>query len=140
MLQNISAMLGGRAAEKMIFNEMTAGASNDIEKATSLARSMVIELGMSDLGPINWGPQYDYDEMGTPKFYEPQNVSPSMQEKIDAEVQRIMDNAYAEAQQLLKKHKTKLKSVAEKLLEVETVDRDEFEKIVGAKPGDKKKK
>ena len=138
MMQNITAMLGGRAAEEMIFNEMTAGASNDIEKATSLARAMIVELGMSDLGPINWGPQYDYDDMGTPKYYEPTHVSPAMQEKIDQRVKELIENAYKDAQSLLQKHKKELEAVAKKLLETETVDRDQFEKIVGHKSEEKK--
>lgn len=138
MLQNITAMLGGRAAEKLIFDEMTAGASNDIEKATALARSMVVELGMSELGPINWGPQYDYDEMGRPKYYEPQQVSPSMQEKIDKQVEQIIDDSYAQAQTILKQNRDHLKKIAKQLLKTETLDREQFEKIVGPKPEDKK--
>ena len=64
MLQRISAMLGGRAAEEIIFNEITSGASNDIEVATRLARAMVVDFGMSELGPVNLGPQYDADQFG----------------------------------------------------------------------------
>ena len=131
--EQIAAMLGGRAAEELIFNEMTSGASNDIEQATRLARAMVVEFGMSTLGPINLGPQYDADEMGKAMYYEPANVSPAMQEKVDAEIKNIMDAAYKEAVLLVKKNKVKLDKVAEELLRTETLDRDQFEKIVGKK-------
>src|SRR4030042_3993231 len=100
------AMLGVRAAEEIIFNEMTSGASNDIEKATQLARAMVVEYGMSSLGPINLGPQYDIDEMGKAQWYEPAQVSPAMQEKVDNEIKAIIDTAYKEAVQLVKEHRS----------------------------------
>ena len=133
MLQQITAMLGGRAAEKIVFDEMTSGASNDIEKATQLARAMVVNFGMSSLGPVNLGPQYDYDEMGKQLWYEPAQVSPAMQEKVDLEVKMIMDDGYKEALSLIKKFRKKLDKVAERLLEKETLEREEFEKIVGEK-------
>lgn len=133
MLQQITAMLGGRAAEEVVFKEMTSGASNDIEKATQLARAMVMEFGMSALGPINLGPQYDSDEMGKQMWYEPASVSPSMQEKVDAEVNKIIDSGYKSAILLIKKERKTLDAVAKALLRKETIDRDEFEKIVGKK-------
>ncbi|RLC31689.1 cell division protein FtsH, partial [Candidatus Woesebacteria bacterium] len=71
ILQQITAMLGGRASEEEIFDEMTSGASNDIEQATRLARAMVVSFGMSSLGPIDFGPQTNYDEMGKPNWFEP---------------------------------------------------------------------
>ena len=130
-------MMGGRAAEQLVFNEMTAGASNDIEKATKLARAMVIEFGMSDLGPVNLGPQYDIDDMGKTSWYEPAQVSPAMQEKIDGEVNKIIEKAYKEAKLIVEKQRKKLDKVAERLLKHETIDKEEFEKIVGEKPKDK---
>jgi cell division protease FtsH len=137
ILEQITAMLGGRAAEEIIFNEMTSGASNDIEKATSLARAMVVDFGMSDLGPINLGPQYDEDEMGKAQWYEPAQISPAMQEKVDNEIKKIVDNAYKKAILVVKKEKKVLDAVVEKLLVKETLDRDEFEKIVGKKETEK---
>lgn len=133
IIQQITAMLGGRAAEEFKFAEMTSGASNDIEQATRLARAMVVEFGMSPLGPINLGPQYDADEMGKAMFYEPANVSPAMQEKVDGEIKKIVDAAYKEAVVLVKKNRIKLDKVAEGLLKYETLDREGFEKIVGKK-------
>jgi len=130
LTQQVAAMLGGRAAEELVFNEMTAGAANDIEKATRLARSMVIDLGMSSLGPINFGPLGDGDSQG---FIEQSQVSQAMQEKVDQEVKKIIDKAYKEAASLIKKHRKVLDKVAEKLMEQETLDRSEFEKIVGKK-------
>jgi cell division protease FtsH len=130
MLDQIAAMLGGRAAEQMIFNEMTSGASNDIERATALARAMVTDFGMSSLGPINLSPQPD-PEYGP--FGDSGSVSDAMQEKVDAEVKSIIDTGYKQAVALLKKYKKPLDAVAVALLKKETLDRDDFEKIVGNK-------
>lgn len=133
LLQQVTAMLGGRAAEEIVFNEMTAGAANDIEKATQLTRAMVVEFGMSSLGPINLGPQYDYDEIGKANWYEPAQISPQMQERVDKEVSQIIDSCYKEATAIVKRKKKVLTEIVDKLLEKETLDRDEFEKIVGKK-------
>jgi cell division protease FtsH len=133
ILQQITAMLGGRAAEEMVFDEMTSGASNDIEQATRLARAMVVNFGMSSLGPIDLGPQMDYDEMGKPSFYEPAKVSPAMQEKIDNEIKNIVDSCYKEATSIIKKKRKTLDKVGETLLKKETLGKEDFEKIVGKK-------
>ncbi len=133
LLQQIAAMLGGRAAEQVVFGEMTAGASNDIDQATRLARAMVVDFGMSDLGPVNLGPQYDVDIMGKAQWFEPAQVSPAMQEKIDKEVGSIIDSAYKKAISLVKKERKKIDGVVDMLLKKETLDRDDFEKIVGKK-------
>ncbi|KKR30355.1 MAG: ATP-dependent zinc metalloprotease FtsH [Candidatus Woesebacteria bacterium GW2011_GWA1_39_8] len=137
ILQQITAMLGGRAAEKLVFDEMTSGASNDIEQATRLARAMVVDFGMSDLGPVNLGPQYDIDEMGKAQWYEPAQVSQAMQEKIDKEIGKIIDVAYKEAVEIVKGQRKILDKVVDGLLVKETLDRDDFEKIVGKKNGGK---
>lgn len=134
LTQQIVAMLGGRAAEEIIFGDITAGASNDIEQATRVARAMVEDFGMSSLGPINLGPQSAYDDFGNVNWMEPSPVSPSMQEKIDTEVKRIIDTAYKNALVIVKKYKKTVDIVAEALLKEETIDRDAFEKLVGAKP------
>jgi cell division protease FtsH len=137
ILQQIIAMLGGRAAEEIVFDEMTSGASNDIEQATRLARAMVVNFGMSSLGPIDLGPQMDYDEIGRPEWYEPANVSPAMQEKIDNEIKKIVDNAYKESVALVRANRKTLDKVVEALLKKETLDREDFEKIVGKKSSPK---
>ncbi len=130
LLSQITAMLGGRAAEEVVFGEMTSGAANDIEKATSIARAMVVEFGMSDLGPLNLGPQYDVSEFGKTEWYEPANISPSMQEKVDLEIKKIVDTSYQEALKLVKTKRKELDAVVDELLRKETLTRDEFEKIV----------
>lgn len=134
LLEQITAMLGGRAAEEVVFGDITAGASNDIEHATRVARAMVVDFGMSSLGPINLGPQVGYDDFGNPNWMEPAQVSPSMQEKIDMEIKRIMDSSHKTATAIIKKNKKILDKVVAKLLEEETLDRGEFEKVVGPKP------
>jgi len=129
-------MLGGRAAEEVVFDEMTSGASNDIAQATKIARAMVIEFGMSDLGPINLGPDMGLGDFGQMEWYEQAANSPSMQEKIDNETKKILDARYKLAVKLIKEKRKLLDKVSEKLTEVETLDRDEFEKIVGDKKAD----
>lgn len=130
MLDQLAAMLGGRAAEELIFNEMTSGASNDIQKVTQLARAMVTEFGMSSLGPINLGSQSDPDEM---PWSDAGKVSQAMQEKIDLEISKIIGVAYKKAVALVKEKKSLLDKVASKLLEKETLEKEDFEEIVGKK-------
>ena len=135
LLEQITAMMGGRAAEEVEFNELSAGAANDIDQATRIARAMVVDFGMSSLGPIDLGPQYDSDEMGRSSWYEPANISQATQEKVDKEVLDIIETCHKNSISLVKKYKSKLDSVAKELLEKETLDRDQFEKIVGKKNG-----
>jgi cell division protease FtsH len=130
LLQEISSMLGGRAAEELIFNEMTTGASNDIDKATSVAKDMVMEFGMSDIGPINFGPDMDATEWGG-KYYTENQLSQETQNKIDREIKRIIDSCYLTAVNVLKKNKKKLDLVAAELIKKETLEGDEFEKLMG---------
>ncbi|MBI2018162.1 ATP-dependent metallopeptidase FtsH/Yme1/Tma family protein [Candidatus Daviesbacteria bacterium] len=131
LLEQITAALGGQAAEDLIFKDISTGAASDIEVATNIARSMVTQYGMSLLGPINAHPR--------PLFgiwrgmEEGSEVSPKMHDAIDLEVKRIMDGCYKAAQTLLKKHRAKLDQVAKTLLEKETLEAEEFEKIVGKK-------
>lgn len=136
LINQITAMLGGRAAEEMVFSEMTSGASNDIATATRIARAMVIEWGMSNLGPVNYGPDSSMGDFGQTEWYQENSVSPAMQEKIDNEVRKIMELGLKEAKLIIKKHRSKLDQVAKNLLSKETLDRDEFEKIVGKKNSD----
>ena len=138
LLGQISAMLGGRAAESMIFKEMTSGASNDISHATRIARAMVMEWGMSDLGPVNFGPDTGMGDFGQSEYYQENTVSPAMQEKIDNEVRRIMETGLKQAERLIIKHRSLLDKVAALLLKDETVDRDQFEAIVGKRADEEK--
>ena len=131
LLETITSLLGGRAAENLQFKEFTSGASSDINHATQLARKMVVEYGMSDLGPINLGPQVDIAEWGR-TYFEPTQISPEMAAKVDREIKKIVDNCYKEAREILQKNKKKLSQVAEKLIEKETLEGEEFETLMEA--------
>ena len=127
LIEQIAVMLGGRAAESLVFNEVTTGASDDITKATEVARMMVTEYGMSELGPLNLA-----SDPRTP--YEQSTVSEDMASKIDAQVKKITDEGYKEAVNILSKLRKKLDVLAEELLEKETLESEEFEKLIGSKP------
>lgn len=129
LLEQIATALGGRAAEQMVFKDISTGASNDIEVATNIAREMVTEYGMSDLGPINIKPQSTFGMWQK----EGNEISESLQSKIDLEVKKIIDQGYKQALAILHKNKSKLDKVAKALLDKETLDTDEFESIVGKK-------
>lgn len=134
LLEQIASMLGGRAAEELIFNEMTTGAANDIDQATALAREMVVDFGMSSLGPVNFGPTVDMTEWGGRYMNEP-HISPQMQSKIDGQINTFIERGYKQAVSILAKYKTKLDAVAEELIKKETLEGEEFEKLMGfAKP------
>ena len=120
----IATMLGGRAAEELIFSEMTTGAADDIEKATQISRTMVTDYGMSSLGPIS------YDSENGRMTYEASHVSNDMQSQIDKEIKRIIDESYKRAQDVLKKHKNVLDAVAVELLKKEKLEGEEFELII----------
>src|SRR3989344_6016965 len=112
---------------------MTTGASNDIDKATMLAKGMVIEYGMSELGPINFGPTLDVTEWGG-RFFSEAKISPDMQSRIDSEVKKILDTAYKEAMTVLKKMRKSLDAVAMELPKKETLEGEEFEKLIVSRP------
>ena len=137
--EQIVMMLGGRAAEKIVFNELTAGAANDIEKATRLARSMVVNLGMSRLGPVALGPMWEKDVSGM-MYNQPIQISDKMKAKIDAEIEFLVSKAYERAEGLLKKNKKKMDDLVKRLIKVETVESEEFEKIMGVKKARNEKK
>lgn len=126
LLEEISMMLGGQAAERLVFNDITTGASNDIEKATQVARAMVMRFGMSNLGPVTLDIQKE-----TP--YDETSLSPEMQAKVDNEVKRIIDEGFDQATKVLKKLRKKLDLLAEELLKVETLESEQFEKLIGPK-------
>ena len=129
----IVSMLGGRAAEEVIFNEITTGASNDFDQATRIAKAMVVDYGMSAMGPINFGPHQDITDWG--KSYNQQNtIAESTLTQIDAEVKDIIDSCYKKSVALITKHKEELKKVAEALIKTESVDEDELIALIGQKP------
>ena len=122
-------MLGGRAAEEVIFDDITSGASSDIENVTKLARRMVTRLGMSDeLGPMVYGQKEELVFLGR-EISEQRDYSEFVAQKIDQEVREIVSQAYGQAKEILTTYKDKLIEVAEKLLEVETLSREQFEAI-----------
>lgn len=127
LIEQIAVMLGGRAAENLVFKEITTGASDDIAKATEVARTMVVEYGMSELGPIN------LDGEGRMP-YEQSQVSEDMSARIDAQVKKLTDEAYQQASDILRKLRAKLDILAEELLKKETLESGEFEKLIGPKP------
>ncbi len=130
LLDDMKVMLGGRAAETLVFNELTAGASNDIEKVTRIARAMVTELGMSDLGPMNFNPQSEADDYGK-AWGRPNEISDVMRQQVDSEMSKYVKQAEQDALKLLKKYRKQLDDTAERLLDVETIDTEEFETLMG---------
>ena len=128
----IAVMQGGRAAEEVIYDERTGGAANDIERATRIARAMVTDFGMSDLGPISMGPMYETSDWGR-AYAEPYKVSDVMQGKIDNEVKRLVEEGFKKAVKIIGDNRAKMDALVRKLLEVETVEQEEFEKIMGVK-------
>lgn len=132
LLERISVMMGGRAAEETAFKEITTGAANDFDQATQIAKAMVVEYGMSDLGPINFGPTMDVTEWGK-TYFEQNSVSQEMLAKIDEEVKKIITTRYQVALNTVKENRELLNKVADELMKTESLDQDEFEKIVGHK-------
>jgi cell division protease FtsH len=130
LIDEIAMTMGGRAAEQIIFNELTSGAANDIDQATRIARYMVMEFGMSDLGPINFGPQMDVTEWGK-SLSEQSPISQEMQGVIDREIKKLLDEGYKKAVEIIKKHKKQLDTVAEALIKKETLESEEFEALMG---------
>jgi len=131
-LSEIATLLGGYCAEKLKFNEITTGAGNDLEKASELARKLVKEYGMSSLGPVSFGEKEDLVFLGK-EISEQRNYSEEVAAKIDKEVQKFIDNAEKEAIKILHRERKTLDKLAQTLIKEETIEREEFEKIV--KPG-----
>ena len=129
ILADMVSLLGGRAAEEIVFSDITSGASNDLERVTNLAREMVTRLGMStELGPMVYGKKDEMVFLGK-EFTEQRDYSESVAEKIDIEVKQLVGDAYQRAKDILLQHRDVLEALAEKLLEQETVDKKELDKI-----------
>ncbi|MGH2408712.1 MAG: ATP-dependent zinc metalloprotease FtsH, partial [Candidatus Limnocylindrales bacterium] len=130
----IAGMLGGNAAERLIFGDTTTGASNDIEKATTLARRMVTEFGMSEkLGPLAFGTRDEMVFLGR-QIGEQRNYSDDVAKQIDEEVRTIIDRGYARATEVLTTHRDRLTALADRLIAEETVESEEFEKLFADLP------
>jgi cell division protease FtsH len=129
LMAEIVGLLGGRAAESLVFDDITSGASNDLERVTRLARAMVTRLGMSSqMGTMVFGQKEELIFLGR-EISEQRDYSEAVAEEIDSEVRLLVNNAYGKALELLNTYRAQLDAVASRLLELETLSRDEFEKI-----------
>lgn len=133
-LDEICGLLGGRAAEEIIFNEITTGASNDIERASQIARNMAMRYGMGDddLGIVAYGQREGSLSMGLDPGTQ-RNYSEEKAQQIDSFVQKVIETQYARALELLKKHRKKLDEIVEMLLKTETMSVEEFLEIFEGK-------
>ncbi len=140
-LADLAVSLGGYATEKLIFDELTTGASNDLRVATGLARKLVTVYGMSEtLGPMTFGESHEMIFLGR-EISEQKNYSEKVAAKIDEEVSGFIDRAYHSATDVIKKYRKHLKVIADRLIETETIERSEFEQIVAdILPADKRQK
>jgi cell division protease FtsH len=129
----LAGMLGGRAAEEVMFKEMTTGAEADLREATQLARKMITEYGMSEkLGPRTFGEKEELVFLGR-ELGEKKDYSDEIAFQIDEEVRRIVNDAHAKAREVLSKHKKKLVELAEKLIKKETIESEELTRILPQK-------
>ena len=137
MLAEMIGLMGGRAAEQLVFDDYTSGASNDIERVTKIARNMVTRLGMSEkLGPMIYGQKEEMVFLGR-EISEQRDYSEKVAESIDGEVNRLVQEAYDHSLAILTQYKDKLDAIAKRLLEVETISKEEFEELFPA-PVEKK--
>ena len=129
LIAQLAGALGGRVAEKIVFDDITSGASNDLEQVTRMARAMVTRLGMStELGSMVYGQKEELIFLGR-EISEQRDYSEAIATQIDKEVRKLVDEAYDQAFGILKKYREQLDAIANKLLEVESLNREEFEKI-----------
>ena len=129
MIASLAGLLGGRVAEELVFDDITSGASNDIERVTQVARMMVTRMGMSnEMGLMTYGQKEELIFLGR-EISEQRDYSEAVAEKIDSEVRRMVDDSYKLTKKILTKYRDRLDAVAQKLLEVETLTREEFESI-----------
>ncbi len=132
MYDEIAMSLGGRAAEELEFNEMTTGASNDLEKATKMARDMVVRYGMNDrLGPQVYGHREEQVFLGKELAEHDKNYSEETAAAIDKETNKIIVESHNKAANILKRNKAKLDLIAKTLIEKETIEGEDFEKLMG---------
>jgi cell division protease FtsH len=131
LLNNISILMGGRAAEEIVLNTKTTGAGNDIEKASDLARKMVCEFGMSDnLGPLTFGKKEEQIFLGR-EISQHRDYSEETAQRIDAEVKHIITSSYEKTCQLINENLDILHRMAKQLLEKETLNSKDIDKIMG---------
>ena len=129
LIERITGLLGGRTSEELKFNEVTTGAHNDFEKATKIARAMVTEYGMSDLGLVQLEQQEGGVFLGR-DYNKTRNFSNEMAHEIDKEVRKIMDECHKKAKEILTENKDLVKTIADALLEHETITKEEIDSLV----------
>jgi len=130
LLHRIAALLGGRAAEEIVYNNFTVGAHNDLDRASHIANKMVTEYGMSELGPV----AFTYSDSMGDELFDPiidrPRISNEMAAKIDNQIKKIIDESYVVAQEVLAPRRHILDAVVEVLMKNETIEKDEFDAIV----------
>lgn len=131
-LDELAVFLGGYASEKLIFNDVTTGPSNDLERATQMARNIVTRYGMSNLGPRTFGKKEELVFLGR-EMHEEKNYSEKTAQDIDSEVSRLVSEAYDRARGILIEKQAILKNIADTLLQKEIIEKDEFDAIVQSK-------
>ena len=129
LLEQITGLLGGRTAEEVVFGEITTGAHNDFEKATKIARAMVTEYGMSDLGPLQFEQQAGSVFLGR-DYNKSQHFSNEVANEIDMEMRKIINDCHKKATEIIKKNQDLLKLIAEALLEYETLTKEQIDYLV----------
>ena len=134
LLSTIAVLFGGRIAEELFMGQMTTGASNDFERATALARSMVTQWGMSDaMGPMVYGENEGEVFLGR-SITTHKNVSEVTMQKVDSEIRKIIDQQFALAKKLILDNRDKVEAMAKALLEMETIDADQIQDIMDGRP------
>ena len=129
-IDDLAMLLGGYAAEKIVFDDITTGASNDLSRASELARELITKYGMSEkLGPIVFGQHSDTVFLGK-EIHEQRNYSDQVAADIDHEIEKFMGNAFQTAKNIIEKNRNKLDKIANRLIEAETIEREEFEELM----------
>ena len=137
-MARLAVFLGGRVAEELVFDDITTGASNDLEQATRIARSMVTHYGMSErLGPLTFGEKEELVFLGK-EIGEQRNYSDEVAQAIDEEVQNFVNQAYQHAREVISRHRDKLVAIATRLMEEETIEAEEFESFFADVPAPEK--
>ena len=129
LLDTITSYMGGRTAEELFFDDITTGASNDIQNATNIAKDMVTLYGMSDLGPIKYNAGNENVFLGR-DYNQPNNVSGEVAYEIDQEVRKIINTCHTKARQIIEAHKTELEIIAHALMEYETLTAEQIQRVV----------
>jgi cell division protease FtsH len=130
LMDQMAMTLGGRAAEELVFNEVTTGAANDLEKVTSSAKHMIMRYGMSEkLGPRVLGRNHDMPFLGRDMGAEP-DYSEEIAREIDDEIRRVIEEAHGRALSVLREHMDDLQQISKLLIERETIDKDQFERLL----------